>query len=79
MRLCVETIYLISTTEKPDAAAFVRLCVETFVFFNINECVLAAAFVRLCVETLNLRIDTSNFNEQPPSCGCVLKHYKCLY
>ena len=55
-------------------AAFRRLCVET-----MDEAIEAgdaqpAAFRRLCVETL-LMLMILRYKTQPPSGGCVLKHF----
>ena len=57
------------------AAAFGRLCVETKKALAYGMTTLAAAFGRLCVETVT-NLGIFRLISQPPSGGCVLKHYQ---
>ena len=55
-------------------AAFRRLCVETSNGVLLGENAPPAAFRRLCVETVDFGI-LGRYLTQPPSGGCVLKHF----
>ena len=55
-------------------AAFGRLCVETMSLKKVSDKSLPAAFGRLCVETYRAAL-TVLYGFQPPSGGCVLKHW----
>ena len=57
------------------AAAFGRLCVETIMSFTNATEIFAAAFGRLCVETTQSQVVAQMKHWQPPSGGCVLKHF----
>ena len=60
-----------------EPAAFRRLCVETVSGGWCVAQIEPAAFRRLCVET-KYRQYHGEYRAQPPSGGCVLKHFKHL-
>ena len=74
-RLCVETYVVENVKNAKNAAAFGRLCVETLVYYSKVNSIFAAAFGRLCVETGRPGCMKVIYERQPPSGGCVLKHY----
>ena len=77
-RLCVETLPICMSFLFAAPAAFRRLCVETLPICMSFLFAAPAAFRRLCVETfLDAKLPTESI--QPPSGGCVLKHYKTLF
>ena len=73
-RLCVETAPPSVPALPPVPAAFGRLCVETFMVGWLLRDYYPAAFGRLCVETPPTSKKALSL-AQPPSGGCVLKHY----
>ena len=77
-RLCVETAASGREACRASPAAFRRLCVETdMAEVGASGCD-PAAFRRLCVETKRMVFCWPPKWTQPPSGGCVLKHFlKC--
>ena len=73
-RLCVETFLVKNSYAEWKAAAFGRLCVETKNRRQQGRGFRSAAFGRLCVETTLVCVVRAVVL-QPPSGGCVLKHF----
>ena len=73
-RLCVETYMGHAGCSRPCPAAFRRLCVETQPGTCPRFGTVPAAFRRLCVETTRIHNHVRLYR-QPPSGGCVLKHF----